>query len=154
MNAMQSKHPLKQHPVKPIPKWSSHLSVGNAKLDEQHITLLELGRNLMLLLETDTATPDQIHGALEDIVRQSRLHDALEESILAANGCPTLAEHIRVHQAARNQLDTLLEEVARSIVNKTVLSGLIADWMGHHISENDLPVKDYMKHTPKARAAV
>jgi len=27
---------------------------------------------------------------------------------------------------------------------------LIADWMGHHISENDLPVKDYMKQTPKA----
>jgi hemerythrin-like metal-binding protein len=127
--------------------------VGNAKLDEQHITLLELGRDLMRLLESNTATPHQIHGALEDIVRQSKLHDALEESILEANGCPTLAEHKRVHQAARSQLATLLADVARSTIDRPVLSGLIADWMGHHISENDLPVKDYLKHVPKARAA-
>jgi hemerythrin-like metal-binding protein len=150
MNAMQPQFTPKQHRVKPIPKWSPSLSVGNAKLDEQHITLLELGRDLMRLLETATATPHQIHGALEDIVRQSRQHDSLEESILEANGCPTLAEHKLVHQAARSQLATLLADAARSALDRPVLSGLIADWMGHHISENDLPVKDYMKQTPKA----
>lgn len=150
---MQSKNPDKQQRVKPIPKWSPELSVGNAKLDEQHITLLELGRDLMRLLETDSATQQQIHGALEDIARQSRLHDAMEESILEANGCPTLAEHKAVHQAARSQLANLLADVARNTVNRPVLSGVIADWMGHHISENDLPVKDYMKHVPAARTA-
>ncbi len=153
MNAMQPNHPPKPHRVNPIPKWSPKLSVGNAKLDEQHITLLELGRDLMRLLDTGSATEAQIHGALEDIVRQSRLHDALEESILEANGCPTLAEHKRVHQSARSQLASLLADLARSTVDKTALSGLIADWMGHHISENDLPVKDYMKQVSKARAA-
>ena len=153
MNAMQPKNPSKQHRAKPIPKWSPSLSVGNAKLDEQHITLLELGRDLMRLLETDAASPHQIHGALEDIVRQSRLHDTLEESILKANGCPTLVEHKLVHHAARSQLANLLSDVVRGTVEKPVLSGLIADWMGHHISENDLPVKDYLKHVPRTRAA-
>lgn len=152
MNAMQPKHPSKPHRGKPIPKWSPSLSVGNAKLDEQHITLLELGRDLMRLLDTDTATDVQINGALEDIVRLARLHDALEESILEANNCPTLAEHKGVHRAARTQLDNLLADASRSILDRPVLSGLIADWMGHHISENDLPVKDYMKQTPTARA--
>ena len=66
MNAMQPKHLPKLHHGKPVPQWSSGLSVGNAKLDEQHITLLELGRDLMRLLDTDPATKDQIHGALED----------------------------------------------------------------------------------------
>lgn len=149
---MQPKPSPKQQRVKPIPKWSASLSVGNAKLDEQHITLLELGRDLMRLLETDSTTQHQIHGALEDIARQSRLHDALEESILEANGCPTLAEHKQVHQTAQDQLATLLADVARNTVDRPVLSGVIADWMGHHISENDLPVKDYLKHVPKARA--
>ncbi|MDO9145379.1 bacteriohemerythrin [Rhodoferax sp.] len=152
MNAMQPKNPSKPHRVKPIPKWSPSLSVGNAKLDEQHITLLELGRDLMRLLDTDTATEDQINSALEDIVRLARLHDTLEESILEANDCPTLAEHKGVHRAARTQLDNLLADASRSILDRPVLSGLIADWMGHHISENDLPVKDYMKQTPTARA--
>ncbi|HSN79945.1 MAG TPA: hemerythrin domain-containing protein [Rhodoferax sp.] len=150
---MQPKHPHEPHRVKPIPQWSSSLSVGNAKLDEQHITLLELGRDLLRLLDTGTATDAQIHGALEDIVRLSRLHDTLEESILEANGCPTLAEHKVAHQSARSQLANLLDDVSRSIVNRTVLSGLIADWMDHHISESDLPVKNYMKQTPAARAA-
>lgn len=150
---MQPKHPHEPHRVKPIPQWSSSLSVGNAKLDEQHITLLELGRDLLRLLDTGTATDAQIHGALEDIVRLSRLHDTLEESILEANGCPTLAEHKVAHQSARSQLANLLDDVSRSIVNRTVLSGLIADWMDHHISESDLPVKNYMKQTPPGRAA-
>lgn len=150
---MQQKHPPKLHREKTIPQWSPSLSVGNAKLDEQHITLLELGRDLMRLLNTDRATNAQIHGALEDIVRLSQLHDTLEESILEANACPTLAEHQLVHQKARSQLSTLLHDVSRSTLDRPVLSGLIADWMSHHISENDIPVKDYLKHTPKPRAA-
>lgn len=154
MNAMQPKTPSKPHRAKPVPKWSPKLSVGNAKLDEQHITLLELGRDLTRLLDTDTATDVQVHAVLEDFVRISRLHDSLEESILEANDCPTLAEHKLVHQKARSQLASLLSDAARSKLDRPFLNGLIADWMGHHISENDLPVKDYMKHTPKARAAV
>ena len=154
MNAMQPKHPSKPHLGKPIPKWSPSLSVGNAKLDEQHITLLELGRDLMRLLDTDAATEVQINGALEDIVRLARLHDTLEENILEANNCPTLAEHKGVHRAAQTQLDNLLADASRNILDRPVLSGLIADWMGHHISENDLPVKDFMKQIPTARAGV
>jgi hemerythrin len=149
------KHAMQPQPhrVKPISQWSPNLSVGNAKLDEQHITLLELGRDLLRLLETNNTTNDQVHGTLEDIVRLSRLHDALEESILEANGCPALAEHKAEHLAARSQLATLLADVSRAAIDKPVLVGLIADWMGHHISENDLPVKDYLRHVPQTRAA-
>ncbi len=153
MNAMHHKQPTGQRRANPIPKWSPSLSVGNAKLDEQHITLLELGRDLMRLLDTETTTDAQIQSALEDIVRQSGQHDTLEESILEANGCPTLAEHKLVHQAARKQLATLLADAARHALDRPVLNGLIANWMDHHISENDLPVKAYMKQTRAAHAA-
>jgi len=153
MNAMQPKRTPNLKPGNTVPQWSPGLSVGNAKLDEQHITLLELGRDLMRLLDTKTATNVQIHGTLEDIVRLSRLHDALEESILAANGCPTLSEHKAVHLTARNQLANLLADVSHSTVNRACLSSVIADWMAHHISENDMPVKHYLKNLPQARAA-
>lgn len=149
MQPKDTPHPDRR---KPIPKWSSSLSVGNAKLDEQHITILELGRDLIRLLETDASTDIQIHGALEDIVKLSRLHDALEESILEANSCPTLSEHKAVHQTAQTQLANVLSDVSRRAADRAVLSRLITDWMDHHISENDLPVKNYMKHAPKARA--
>jgi hemerythrin-like metal-binding protein len=151
MNAMQPKHPPELNPGRPIPKWSSSLRVGNAKLDEQHITLLELGRDLMRLLDTETATQVQIHAALEDIVKQSQLHDAREEKILEVNGCPTLDEHKAAHQTSRAELATLLSDVSRGAEDRAVLSRWVVDWMGHHISENDLPVKDYLRQTPKAR---
>lgn len=150
---MQPKNTPHLNRVSPIPQWSPKLSVGNAKLDEQHITLLELGRDLMRLLETKAASDVQIHGALEDINRLSRLHDALEESILDANACPTLAEHKAVHLTARNQLANLLSDVSHRVADRAALSGLIADWMEHHISENDLPVKDYLKNVPQSGAA-
>lgn len=153
MNAMQPKDTPHLNRRKPIPKWSASLSVGNAKLDEQHITLLELGRDLMRLLDNAPSTYPQIHGALEDMVRLSRLHDALEESILEDNGCPSLSEHKAVHQAAQTQLANVLSDVSHGDVDRAALNGLIADWMGHHISENDLPVKDYLKHVPQPRAA-
>lgn len=152
INAMQPKQHPTLHLGKPVTQWSPTLSVGNAKLDEQHITLLELGRDLMRLLETPTATDGQVHGALEDIDRLSRLHDALEESILEANACPTLSEHKAVHLTARNRLANLLTEVSHGVVDKATLSGVIADWMTHHISENDLPVKNYLRNAPQARA--
>jgi len=150
MNAMQLKPHPKLLPGQPVPQWSSRLSVGNAKLDEQHITLLELGRDLMRQL--DTFTDVQVHGALEDIIRLSRLHDDLEEKILEANGCPTSAEHKAVHQTARDQLANVLSDVSRRHLDRTVLSCLISDWMRHHINENDLPVKSYLKHVPQPRA--
>lgn len=127
--------------------------MGNAKLDEQHITLLELGRDLMRLLETKAPTNVQIHGVLEDIVKLTRVHDALEEKILEANGCPTLAEHKAVHLSARNHLTNLLSDVSRNHLDKAVLVQLISDWMDHHIHENDLPVKGYLKHVPQPPAA-
>jgi hemerythrin-like metal-binding protein len=149
---MQNEHqPTPQH-GKPIPQWTASLSVGNAKLDEQHITLLELGRDLVRLLDTDAATDGQILGSLEDIVRLSRVHDALEESILEANRCPSLAEHKLAHQTAQTQLATLLSDGSRSALERAALNRWVADWMGHHISENDLPVKNYLKHVPGARA--
>jgi hemerythrin-like metal-binding protein len=136
-----------------IPKWSPRLSVGNAKLDEQHITLLELGRHLLNLVETAPYPKDQVRRALQDIIGLSRKHDALEERVLEDNACPTLSEHKLVHEASRVVLTDLLSDASHHILNAAVLAHAITDWMSHHISENDLPVREYLKMPPKAKAA-
>lgn len=146
----------KSHRLKPntqIPVWVSSLSVGNAKLDEQHITLLELGRNLLGMLETVQSRNDQIHSMLEDIVGLSRKHEALEEKVLEENGCPTLSEHKLAHEVARARLTDSLSDASRNIIDKAVLTRVIIDWMCHHISEDVLPVKEYMKMKAAVKAA-
>jgi hemerythrin-like metal-binding protein len=128
-----------------IPIWTPYLSVGNAKLDEQHITLLVLGQNLLRLLEMDRLRNEQIQCLLNDIAGLVGVHDALEESVLEENGCPTLAEHKATHEVSRAKLAGLISDASNNSLDKADLAREIADWKEHHIRENDLPVKQYMK---------
>jgi len=132
-------------PVTALPKWTPGLSVGNARLDEQHITLLELGRNLFGVLQTHPPGGERVRWMLDDIVRLTRDHDAMEEQILAQNGCPTLDEHRAAHRAARETIEGLRLDASNGLLNADHVSRVIADWMSHHIAENDLPVKAYLK---------
>jgi hemerythrin-like metal-binding protein len=128
-----------------IPLWTPYLSVGNAKLDEQHITLLVLGQNLLRLLEMDRLRNDQIQHLLKDIAGLVSAHDALEESVLEENDCPTLAQHKATHQVARTKLASLIADTVNNRIDRAALAREIADWKEHHIRENDLPVKQFMK---------
>jgi hemerythrin-like metal-binding protein len=131
-----------------IPIWTPYLSVGNAKLDEQHITLLVLGQNLLRLLQMDRLRNDQILCLLNDIAGLVSAHDALEESVLEENGCPTLAEHKATHEVSRAKLASLISDASNESLNRADLAREIADWKEHHIRETDLPVKQYMKTNP------
>ncbi|MFZ2296377.1 MAG: hemerythrin family protein [Polaromonas sp.] len=127
------------------PIWAPGLSVGNAKLDEQHIMLLELGKHLLNLVKNDSSSHEEIQAVLKDIAGLAREHDEMEEAVLEENECPSLAEHKRVHEAARTELDGLLRDASRNIVDKAVLTRVITEWRSHHVSKYDLLVKDYMK---------
>jgi len=135
-------------PDTPIPVWEPSLSVRNAKLDEQHITLLALGTYLIILIETHPSSNEQIRVVLKDIVSLSREHDAIEEDVLEENGCPSLAEHKMAHETARPELNDLLHDASHNFVDKAVLTRVITEWRSNHISEYDLPVKEYMKMKP------
>jgi hemerythrin len=117
-------------------------------LDEQHITLLVLGQNLLKLLEMDRLRNDQIQRLLKDIAGLVSAHDALEESILEENECPTLAQHKATHAVERVKFASLIADASNSSLDKAVLTREIAEWREHHIRENDLPVKQYMKTNP------
>ncbi|MEI6803958.1 MAG: hemerythrin domain-containing protein [Burkholderiales bacterium] len=134
-----------------IPIWHPDISVGNAKLDEQHIVLLELGRNLLRLLQGPAARMDSILPALQDLYGLCCQHDLDEEEVLRNNACPTLDQHIESHQATQGKLARLLADASNNAFNEAELSQVITEWMAHHISENDLPVKQYLKVKPGSK---
>ncbi|MCF8167245.1 MAG: hypothetical protein K9J77_01350, partial [Rhodoferax sp.] len=72
-------------------------------------------------------------------------HNALEESILKRNACPTLREHQAIHQVSLSKLQALLQDIGAGKGDARALSQVIVDWMSHHIFEHDLPSKAYMK---------
>ena len=128
-----------------IPHWSAHLSVGNAELDEQHITLLETGRELVSMLQTPTSRDDDLRAVLHEIILLAEKHNHTEESILAANQCPSWEHHCQEHQSSCAELARLHTLFPYDPTRRRELIEAITDWMGRHLSETDLMVRDYMK---------
>lgn len=130
--------------------WSPALSVGNADLDAQHIILLEIGRDLLELLHDGRASQQHLWSLLSDFLVISRHHDALEESILADNHCPSLSEHRAAHARAQEHIQTALLEAQEHCLQQEHLRYALTDWMKHHLSEMDLKVKPFLRHHPHA----
>ena len=127
-----------------VPQWSHTLSVRNARLDEQHIVLIELSKELIALVKGAPPTDAPILQALREFADLARRHDELEEGFLAANGCPTLEKHLAIHRLAEAELDRwMVAAAAESLDRKALVDGLDG-WMAHHLTETDMPVKGYM----------
>ena len=127
-----------------IPEWSYALSVRNARLDEQHIVLIELSKELVALVRRAPATDAPILDVLREFAAYARRHDALEESLLAANACPTLEPHRAVHREAEAELDRWIEAAANQTLDRKALAACFESWMEHHLTETDMPVSGYM----------
>ena len=127
-----------------IPEWSHTLSVRNARLDEQHIVLIELSKELIALVRRGPSTDAPILEALREFADLARRHDELEEGLLAANGCPTLDEHRAIHRLAEAELDRWMVAAASESLDRKALIDGLDGWMAHHLTETDMPVKGYM----------
>lgn len=127
-----------------IPAWSHALSVRNARLDEQHIVLIELSKEVVALIQRSPPTDAPILAVLREFADYARRHDALEESLLAANACPTLEAHRAVHRAAEAELDRWMEAAANQTLDRQALAVCFDNWMEHHLTETDMPVSAYM----------
>lgn len=126
--------------------WSPALSVGNADLDAQHIILLEIGRDMIELLDHGGAAQPRLWSLLNDFFVIANHHDALEEKVLAANGYPSLPEHRAEHVRAREHIHTALCEAAEQRLNQGRLRQALMNWMHHHLSEMDLNAKPFLRH--------
>lgn len=127
-----------------IPEWSHTLSVRNARLDEQHIVLIELSKELIALVRRGPSTDAPILEALREFADLARRHDELEEGLLAANGCPTLEKHLAIHRMAEAELDRWMVAAASESLDRKALIDGLDGWMAHHLTETDMPVKGYM----------
>lgn len=136
--------------------WSPALSVGNADLDAQHIILLEIGREIIELLDRAGMAEQRLWSLLNDFFVISSHHDALEERILAQNGCPNLLAHQAAHTQTKEHIHIALCEAAEHCLNPAHLRYALIHWMGHHLSEMDLEAKPFLRHRacpPEAQLA-
>jgi hemerythrin-like metal-binding protein len=127
-----------------IPQWSHSLSVRNARLDEQHIILIELSKELVALVARGPSSDLPIGDLLTEFSAYAKRHDALEEGLLAANNCPTWLEHQKVHRAAEAELERWIAAASAESLDRKALVAYFEGWMEHHLTETDMPVMGYM----------
>ena len=135
---------LQNNAMPHIPQWSHTLSVRNARLDEQHIVLIEMSKELIALVKRAPPTDAPILDALREFADYARRHDELEEGLLAANGCPTLEEHRATHRLAEAELERWMAAASGESLDRKALVLCFEAWMAHHLTETDMPVKGYM----------
>lgn len=128
-----------------IPIWHSDLCVHNPVLDSQHITLLEICRELLRVIEAQPNCTEPILVLLRDIAAVTRQHHEMEESILMANDCPTMTTIAAAHSEAQVLLDGMVADVVQQCADLGLMGQKIVDWTNYHLYEMDMPVRAFLK---------
>jgi hemerythrin-like metal-binding protein len=147
VNKLMRPYNTQEHRTMDLSTWHSDLSVENAELDLQHITLQEIGRSIVSSIACN-ANSKVLCDLIEDFLALSVMHDRLEEEILRSNGCPTLEEHHHLHQESLTLFAGFLEQERAQCADRHAVATAVLQWMEHHISDTDLKVKQYLQETP------
>ena len=134
-----------------IPEWNKKLLIGNEMIDQQHRSIFDLaqaladevgrcdiedwGKTCARDFDREDALVDAVY-ALSDYVIE---HFEDEESLMSEEEYPGLAAHRIMH----NEIgERVLGYTARFMVGGEVppdrISQFIAEWLKHHILEEDL----------------
>jgi hemerythrin len=96
----------------PLVIWSETRSVGDDRMDEEHIGLISLVNHIYDALETG-ADADSVRRLLAALASAAARHFHDEEEMLVRAGYTGLAEHRAEHAGLLQQIETVREEVAR-----------------------------------------
>lgn len=124
-------------------EWSEELSVGVDEIDAQHQVLVDL------LNEFNDAIRQQKGSVVaRDILRRltdyTRVHFAVEESVMRLLGYPDYDEHKALHDELIDQIVALEDKLmeGKKSVNFELLH-FLRTWLTKHIQETD---RDYVPH--------
>lgn len=124
-------------------EWSDDLSVGIEEIDEQHKVLVDLLNEFHTAIQAHKGSEvaSQILKRLGDY---TRIHFAVEESIMRLLDYPDYEDHKVEHDALIEQLTELTTklESGKKSVNFELLHFLKV-WLAKHIQESD---KQYTPH--------
>lgn len=124
-------------------EWSEKLSVGIAKIDEQHSRLIQLMGELDDAIRKNEAA-DNVEDILTNLFNYAQVHFAAEEELFRKHKYPELALHELEHQrfigkafAFKEKLDAKKPGLALELLS------FLSSWVLNHIELTD---KRYVKH--------
>jgi hemerythrin len=119
-------------------QWTSVLSTGVRRLDEEHRELFRRVDKLMdAMLHGDRSEAERLLAFLREYVPD---HFAAEERLMEARGFPEAARHAEEHHrfsGALHRLDFMLRETGPTAALVLDLERLVVSWLEQHVYESD-----------------
>jgi hemerythrin len=118
-------------------EWSDDLSVGIEEIDEQHKILLGLVNKMHDAIQHRQGN-DIVADILASLADYTRIHFAVEESLMRILHYPAYEEHRKTHEMLENQLHDLQKKMkAGSASIGFELMHFLKVWLTKHIMEDD-----------------
>ena len=118
--------------------WSDELSVGIEEIDEQHKVLVNLVNRMHDAIDEHHGS-DVVIDILSELADYTKIHFAVEESLMRILDYPGYEEHKEIHDELLEHVVELQQKVASG---KTAISfelmHFLKSWLSKHIMEEDM----------------
>lgn len=119
-------------------EWSDTLSVGIEEIDGQHKVLVDLVNKMHEAIHQRHGS-DVVNSILSDLADYTRIHFAVEESLMRILNYPGYEAHKEIHEELLGAVVDLQEKVATG--KKSIgfeLMHFLKTWLTKHIMEEDM----------------
>ncbi len=134
--------------------WDNSFRIGNYLVDAQHQELFRMVNDLHEAIVAGRGK-DILNPTLAKLVNYTVQHFGAEEALMRAVGYPAFQVHRGKHRDLADKVKDLVGKYGRGeLVVSITLSRFLADWLQHHIMENDMALIQYVQaHKPGLAAA-
>lgn len=127
-----------------IVEWSQSMSVGIAKIDEQHSQLIKLMGELDDAVRKNEAA-DAVEDILTNLFNYAQIHFALEEELFRKHKYPEMALHELEHQRFIAKAFAFKEKLnAKKPGLSLELLNFLSSWVLNHIELTDKRYSKYL----------
>jgi hemerythrin len=122
-------------------------------VDAQHQELFRMVNDLHDAIVAGKGK-DVLQPTLEKLAKYTMEHFRSEEALMAEIKYPALGTHKNKHDELTRQVKELVEKyrTGKAVLGVT-LSSFLADWLRHHIKEDDMALIKYTQTHPVALTA-
>jgi hemerythrin len=129
----------------PFALWSSSYETGQPEIDRQHRRLFEMINELHEAMGHGRGR-ETLGPVLKNLAEYTVDHFATEEAFMQSIGYPDLPEHRAKHEALVKQVNEFMVRFSAGYLTlPSTLSRFLADWLKHHIREEDLAYIVWMR---------
>lgn len=128
-------------------EWSVAYSVGNPVIDQQRAKFLRLCAEAVQCRElTGVESRELFHVILHELAIFLRECLWVEEAVLKAGGCPSLADHLGEHEHFQTVVADFLVLATQRNLDRDGLARFLSEWWEKHFLGTDLCCKPYFAY--------